>query len=124
LRNPNTGTNFFETNEIDPDTYFAMEDLKAGEITKVMKIAEPGRGNVYRIVRLDSWKRPHKANLKEDYDKISYYAKESKKNEYFAKWIQNKLDKTFVEVDPMYIHCENLDQWIKLNFNSFSKQNP
>jgi peptidyl-prolyl cis-trans isomerase SurA len=121
LRNPNTGTNFFETNEIDPTTYFAMEDLKAGEITTVMKISEPGRGNVYRMVKLDSWRRPHKANLREDYDKITYFAKESKKSEYFAKWIKEKLSRTYVEVDPLYFHCENVDQWVKLNFTNSPK---
>jgi peptidyl-prolyl cis-trans isomerase SurA len=103
LKNPANGTNFFETKDLDPDTYFAIDDL-----SDVMEIKNFKNEKIYRIVKLQSKTKPHKANLKEDYDKISYFAKESKKSQYFGNWLEEKIKGTFITIDPMFDNCPNL----------------
>jgi hypothetical protein len=44
--------------------------------------------------------------MKEDFDKISNFAKESKKNEYFLKWLKKKKEETFIYKDPMFKDCK------------------
>lgn len=69
---------------------------------------------MYRLLKLYSKSKPHQANLKQDYDKISYYAKESKKAQYFNTWIEDKMKKAYIDVDVLYMDCPNLAQWIRV----------
>lgn len=114
LKNPNNGTNYFETKDLDPETYFAIDKLKENEISKVLETKDLKGDKHYRIVKLQSKSKPHQANLTLDYDKISTYAKEAKKSEYFNSWIKDKMDKTLIIVDPIYADCEQILQWIKM----------
>lgn len=114
LKNPNNGTNYFETKDLDPETYFAIDKLKENEISKVLETKDLKGDKHYRIIKLQSKSKPHQASLKLDYDKIATFAKEGKKAEYFNTWIKNKMDKTLIIVDPIYADCESVYQWIKL----------
>ena len=106
VKNNNTNSTFFSADDFDPDTYFAIFELKSGQISKPLAITIPGGKKAYRIIRLNSISKPHKANMKQDFDKISNFAKESKKNEYFLKWLNKKRAETYIHVDPMFAHCK------------------
>ena len=112
MKNPATQNTFFETDQLDADIYLEILDLEVGDISNVMELLSPTGETSYRIVQLKSRTRPHRANLKEDYDKISKFAKESKKSVYFNDWVTKKLQTTYIRVDDRYATCENLDQWI------------
>jgi peptidyl-prolyl cis-trans isomerase SurA len=114
LKNPNNGTNYFETKDLDPETYFAIDKIKENELSKVLETKDLKGSKHYKIIKLQSKSKPHQASLKLDYDKIATYAKEGKKSEYFNTWIKNKMDKTLIIVDPIYSDCENVYQWIKM----------
>jgi peptidyl-prolyl cis-trans isomerase SurA len=105
VKNQNTNNTFFAADDLDPDTYFAIFDKKAGEISEPLEFSMPDGSKGYRIVQLNSVSKPHKASLKEDFDKISNFAKESKKNEYFLKWLRSKRKETFISIDPMFSQC-------------------
>jgi peptidyl-prolyl cis-trans isomerase SurA len=113
LQNPSTGSIFFETSELPPEIYFSIENLEPGDISEHIEFSDPSGESYFRIVQVQSKTRPHQANLEQDYARIALFAKESKKNEYFFNWIQDKIDRTFIEVDPIYANCENLDRWMK-----------
>ena len=114
MKNPNNGTNYFETKDLDPDTYFAIDKLKVNELSNVVESKDLKGEKMYRLLKLQSKSKPHQANLKQDYDKIAHYAKESKKASYFNTWISEKMDKAYINVDPLYFDCENLHQWMKI----------
>jgi len=113
IKNRSTGNNFFRTDELDPDVYFEIIDLEKGKLTKVLEDKEFGGDTRFRILQLQSITKPHKANLKQDYDKISQYAKEGKKSEYFSTWVIEKMGETFIEVNPLYKFCDNMEEYIK-----------
>lgn len=106
VKNQNTNSTFFAADDLDPDTYFAIFDLKPKEISKPILITLPDGQKAYRLIQLNSISKPHKANLKEDFDKISNFAKESKKNEYFLKWLKKKREETFIQVAHMFSDCK------------------
>ncbi|MBK8888466.1 MAG: hypothetical protein IPN46_18805 [Saprospiraceae bacterium] len=92
VKNQNSNNTFFAADDLDPDTYFAIYDLKPGAISKPMLITMPDGKKAYRLIQLNSTSKPHKANLKEDFDKISNFAKESKKMSIF--WVvKNKKNR-------------------------------
>lgn len=113
LQNPNTGKTYFETAELPSDVYFAIEDLELGEVTQVLELPLPSGETYYRIIKLVSLTKPHKASLEQDYTKIQRFAKESKKSEYFAGWLEDKLSSTFIQIDQNYLTCPDLDELIK-----------
>ena len=113
MKNRATGNNFFRTEELDPDVYFEIIDLKEDEISKVIEDKDFGGETQFRILQLQSITKPHKANLDQDYDKISQFAKQGKKAEYFNSWVLEKMEETYIEVNSIYNYCENLSQYIK-----------
>jgi peptidyl-prolyl cis-trans isomerase SurA len=106
VKNQNTNSTFFAADDLDPDTYFAIFDLKPKGISKPILMTMPDGQKGYRLVQLNSITKPHKANLKEDFDKIANFAKESKKNEYFLKWLKKKRSETFIQVTTMFNECK------------------
>lgn len=109
VKNQNTNNTFFAADDLDPDTYFAIFELKPKQLSKPLEIQLPDGQKAYRLIKLNTISKPHKANLKEDFDKLSGFAKESKKNEYFLKWLSKKRFETFFYVDPMFKNC-NLEK--------------
>ncbi|MBK8888456.1 MAG: peptidylprolyl isomerase [Saprospiraceae bacterium] len=109
VKNQNSNNTFFAADDLDPDTYFAIYDLKPGAISKPMLITMPDGKKAYRLIQLNSTSKPHKANLKEDFDKISNFAKESKKNEYFLNWLKTKRTETYIYTDPLFSYCKTVE---------------
>ncbi len=113
VTNRMNNTTFFETKELDPDVYFAIIDLEVGEVSEPIESTDPRRGTYYQLVQLQSIKRPHRASISLDYDKISFFAKENKKAEYFGNWVKDKMDATYITVDKSFGNCPDLIKWIQ-----------
>ena len=109
--NPATGNTFFEIGDLDPDVYFAIDTMKVGGLSAPIEFLGPTGETYLRIVQLQSRTTPHKANLRQDYSKIQTAAIESKKNEYVNNWVEERIDQTFIYVDPMYSTCPDLARW-------------
>ena len=111
MTNPSSGNNTFETRDLDPDTYFAIDSMKVNSICKPIEIALPTGEKYYRLIKVLLKTSPHKANLLTDYNKISSATVEQKKSGALVKWIENKASTTFIQIDPMYRECLNLEKW-------------
>jgi peptidyl-prolyl cis-trans isomerase SurA len=114
LINPKSGMVSFETGELDPDVFFAVDPLKVGEISKPFSTLEHDGTKSFRIVKLQSKKNPHKANLHLDYAKIQTAAKEYKKNLKFQEWLSVNVPKAYIELDPsVKADCPEVGSWLK-----------
>ncbi len=109
--NPLTGNTFFEIGDLDPDIYFTIDTMKVGEISHSFEFRTPMGETAYRIIELQARTKPHKASLDQDYSKIRTAAIESKKNEYITKWISDRVDATFIQVNDLYGECPTLNRW-------------
>lgn len=112
VKNPKTGNTFFETGDLDPDVYFEIVDLDPGGVSNIIEVTDMRGATMYKIVKLISETKPHKANLQQDYNKIALFARESKKTGYFNEWVTEKMGETYIKVDRQYDYCENLIRWI------------
>lgn len=111
--NPKTGNANFETGDLDPDVYFAIDPLKPGELSKVFSSNLPDGTKIYKIVKLNSKIPPHKANLKDDYEKIQQVAKENKKNLKFQEWLAQRVPQAFIKIDKsIKSDCPGVGSWI------------
>ena len=112
MQNPKTGKNIFETGDLEPEIYFAIDTMDVGGFSAPIKFLNQSGEIAYRIVFLKSRTSPHKANLQLDYSKIKAAATEQKTNQIVSDWVQRKISSTFIEIDPMYYSCASLEKWI------------
>lgn len=112
ITNQQSGTNAFETRDLDPQIYFAIDTMKAiNSITQPIELATAAGEKGYRLIKLLSRTTPHKADLRLDYNKIQQAALEQKKTTALISWIAEKVQNTFVRIDKIYEGCPTLDKW-------------
>lgn len=111
MNNPKSGDTFWETADLPYQVYFAIEDLEVGDISEILEFEERGE-KIYKILKLLSKTKPHKASLETDYAKIQDFAKESKKNEYFNNWVDQKISNTYITILDDFKTCPNLSKYI------------
>ncbi|MCC6752731.1 MAG: peptidylprolyl isomerase [Saprospiraceae bacterium] len=112
LLNPKTGTADFETADLDPDVFFAIDQLDAGQVSKAFSSTQPDGNKIFKIVRVNSKKAPHRANLKDDYAKIQQAAQENKKSQKFQEWLAANVPKAYISLDPsLQVRCPDVAGW-------------
>lgn len=112
ITNPKSGDTFFEIRDLEPEVYFTLDTMKLKGISSPVELISPAGEKYYKILYLNSRTDPHQANLKQDYSKFQSLAKESKKNEVLVKWLESHVGNTYVRIDPMFLTCPNLNQWV------------
>ncbi len=110
VANPRTGNTFFEVGDLDTNIFFAIDDLKVGDVSKPTPFRAPDGSRYYRLILLESRSKPHKADLRQDYNKIQAAALEQKKSEYLEQWMLQRLRKTHIAIDPLFHPCPNLGE--------------
>ncbi len=110
--NPMTGTTKFETDQLDSQLFFVIDKLDIGEISKpVLFETEEGR-QAYRLLYLKSRTDPHIANLKDDYNAITEWALNKKKTQAVDKWVNEKINNTYVKIKGDYQNCNFYNNWL------------
>lgn len=113
MSDPNTGSSYFEVDQIKPQDYAAISDLQEGEIS--LPIAsrdneglEQGReGNlVYKIIRLDKILPAHTATFENDFTDIAAQVRYEKQMKVIDSFIEGKIAETHIVLDPLFKDCE------------------
>ncbi|MEK7256780.1 MAG: peptidylprolyl isomerase, partial [Bacteroidota bacterium] len=109
--NPNSGNTFFEIADLEPDVYFTIDTMKVGETSKPYSFNDPRGEPFFRLIQLQSRTEPHVASLEKDYSKIQQAAVEQKKAIHISEWVEQKVDLTYIQIDPAYTGCGVLAKW-------------
>lgn len=113
LVNPATGKSVFETGDLDPDIYFAIDTLQVDQVTSPVEFTDRDGSVGYRLILLKSRTTPHVANLQQDYSKIKAAATESKTSLYVNNWVLDKIRSTYINIDPMFQGYKTLALWLR-----------
>ena len=108
MADPNTGSSYFEIDQLKPEDYNAIKDLKEGEISAPFESRDnEGRsGNtVYKIVKVDKIIPAHTASFSEDYKLLSDQAATERAVEAIDKFINEKIEDTYIIIDPIFRDC-------------------
>ena len=115
MSDPNTGSSYFEIDQLKPQDYAAIKDLKEGGISDpVESLDNEGRsGNtVYKIIKVDRIIPAHTASFSEDYDLLLSQVKQEKSVEAIDAFINEKIATTYIVIDPLFEDCVfNRDGW-------------
>ena len=115
MADPNTGSAYFEIDQLKPQDYAAAKDLQPGQISDpIESLDNEGRdGNlVYKIVRLDKIVPAHTATFEHDYTELLGDVRAGKQNEAIDDFVKEKIKVTYIKIDPLFQDCEfELDGW-------------
>ena len=109
MADPNTGSSYFEIDELKPQDYNAIKDLTEGEISSpIESLDNEGRsGNtVYKIVKVDQIIPAHTATFEHDYTQMLEGVQNKKAMEAIDKFISDKIKSTSITIDPIFKECD------------------
>jgi len=117
MADPNTGSSYFEIDQLKPQDYAAIRDLKPGEISEpIESLDNEGRdGNiVYKIIRLDKIVPAHTATFESDYTDLLAQVQNEKTVEEIDKFLKDKINTSYIIIDPLFKDCEfSREEWVK-----------
>ncbi|MCC5920836.1 MAG: peptidylprolyl isomerase [Cyclobacteriaceae bacterium] len=104
------GSIFVSTEELDPVIFFTIDTLEVGSITKPIRYKERDGTEHVRILWYKDRIKPHRANLKQDYQKIQIAALAEKRNRRLEEWFEQAQKGVYINIDPEYQDCNLLNQ--------------
>jgi len=129
LADENSGSTFFEKDQLSPTDYAAIRDLKPGQISISYESTDFGSGvgfsagrpndgrsgnTVYKIIKLEKIIPAHPANLKDDYPVILNFAENQRMEKVVEEFISEKQKSTFIVIDPLFSGCSfERKGWVK-----------
>ena len=120
LADENTGSTYFEKDQLSPADFNAIRNLKPGEISIPYESTDFGSGvgmsagrpndgssgnTVYKIIKLEKIIPAHTANLKDDYPVILEFANHQRLNDVVERFISEKQKSTYIVIDSLFQGC-------------------
>ena len=116
MADPMTGSSYFEIDQLKPQDYTAIKNLKEGELSEPFEsLDNEGRsGNtVYKMLRVDKIIPAHTATFKNDYNMLLEQAKQKKSMEAIDNFIDSKIKETYIVIDPIFKDCNfEREEWL------------
>ncbi|SKC57435.1 periplasmic chaperone for outer membrane proteins SurA [Bacteroidales bacterium WCE2004] len=109
MADPETGSAYFEIDQLKPQDYAAVQGLKPGEISEpIESLDNEGRnGNlVYKIVRLDRIIPAHPASFEKDYTDLLELVQNEKITKAIDDFLDEKIKSSYIVIDPLFGDCE------------------
>ena len=106
LSDPQTGASRLPLDaSMEPTLYFTIDSMKVGMITAPLPYrSEDGKTGV-RIIYYKAKYAPHKANLKDDFEKLKEYATMEKRNMEIENWFKKATADVYIKIDPEFEGC-------------------
>ena len=112
--NPYTMSSKWKQEELDPEISKVLDKMKENEISDPFLTIDDKQRSVYKIVKLISRTKEHRANLQEDYQQLNDLYLEKKKEAALDKWISEQQAKTYIHIDDTYLNCNfKFKGWLK-----------
>jgi len=108
MADPNTGSSYWEIDQLKPQDWNAIKELKEGEISESFEsLDNEGRnGNtVYKIIKVEKILPAHPASYENDFDIVQSQAQNVKSMEAINKFLDEKIKTTYIVLDPLFKDC-------------------
>ncbi|MBW7844758.1 MAG: peptidylprolyl isomerase [Bacteroidia bacterium] len=109
------GSNKIAIDELPKEMYYTIANLKPGEITSPELITLPtaDRQQAWRVFYLKNEYAPHRANLKDDYQKLQALALQRKQVKTMQDWINKHKKNYYIQIGDNYKNCSSIQEFIK-----------
>lgn len=112
VTHPQTGSYQFTLDDLKqlyPNISFAS--MNAGDISNATALKTDENKDAYRLMTVVKRNPSHKANLKDDYDRIFNAALENVKQEKIFEWAQKTIKNTYIKIDDEFKDCSFKLKW-------------
>lgn len=103
--NPQTGGTTLDKETMMPVDYYAIKELKVGEMSAPFESRDRLGNVVIKVIRLERVIPSHKMNLNEDYALVQSMAKQQKERKVFDDWVEKKQSNMYIWLDSRYADC-------------------
>jgi len=112
--NSQSGNPRFQLEELPPEINKLVYTMNVGEISKPFTMVNNKEKEVCAIIRVKSKSKAHKANLTDDFQKLTQIVKAKKSEKIINDWILEKQKKTYVRINENWSNCQfKYPGWIK-----------
>jgi len=115
VTNPTNMSSKFSAEELDPDVSKVITKMNLNEVSAPFETINPENQHVeYKIIKVINKADAHKADLQNDYQKLSEMFLAKKKEEVFNEWVKKQQSETYIRIADTYANCNfNFNNWIK-----------
>lgn len=113
--NPETMSSKFAVEDLDPDVSKVITKMNINEISAPFQTTDrESQQMVYKIIKLNRKLDSHRADLQNDYQKLSEDFLRKKKEQVFNDWVKAQQIKNYIRIADTYANCNfNFSNWIK-----------
>ena len=111
IQSQSSGNTSLAADELDPKVFFVIDKMKPGEISASVPYLTEDGTQAYRVLYLQLRTEPHKANMKDDYNRIQEWALDNKKAKVVAKWIETKSKTAYIRLGDKFKSCDYKYKW-------------
>lgn len=102
-----------EINQLDPKLVVTINEMNIGDVSQTMEFTSyPDNKPAFRIIKLKNRIDPHKANLKDDYQKLLQMATFDRNRKDLKEWIKKRSKLTYIKFDEDFSQCNFENKWI------------
>lgn len=112
LINPATGDKRFELTKMDPLLYNQVRELKDNQISAPFLEEDRSGLKKYKILKVTNRFDEHKAEYSKDYTKIKELALKEKQVSRIKKWMDEKIESTYININSDYKNCNFKNKWV------------
>lgn len=100
--------------ELDPDVSKVLDKMKENEISEPFQSLDDKQRTVFKVVKLISRTKEHRANMQDDYQQLADTYLHKKQDQALEKWISERQSKTYIRISDSYANCNfKYKNWIK-----------
>lgn len=112
-----SGSTKLPIDELPKDMYYSIEKLEPGDLSEpdLVTLPTPDRQQVWRVFYLKSETAPHRANLRDDYQKMQTLALQRKQGQTMQNWIEKHKTSYYIHVSENYKNCAPIQEFFKKN---------
>jgi len=109
--NPRDGGTLFGSDEIDPNLFFLLNALEAGEVSEPIQLTDDDDQGYWVTVQLVERVAAHRANPAQDFGYFQTIVEERLRAEQLQTWTDRAIGDTYVRVDAPYATCGFDQDW-------------
>jgi peptidyl-prolyl cis-trans isomerase SurA len=112
--NPQTLSTRFEKDQLIPNDYYVLRNMKVGEISAPFESKDNSGNDIFKIVKFKEFIPSHRANFEQDYMVIHSIAQNKKQQETFDAWVTKRIQSAYIFIEPDMRSCKfSREGWVK-----------
>ncbi|MDR3366947.1 MAG: peptidylprolyl isomerase [Prevotellaceae bacterium] len=112
--NPQTLSTRFEKDQLIPNDYYVLRDMKVGEISAPFESKDNTGNDIFKIIKFKEFIPSHRANFEQDYMVVHDITENKKQQETFDAWITKQIQSAYISIEPDMCRCKfSREGWVK-----------